>query len=136
MTDITATMVSAGVFPSDMVVPGQTWPFDPRGGPVVIYVAPNSPGADNTECEVAYYSGAVQNDGVNGGLLLEDTSNAIPCVKLLSEATGPSQDSGPVYVFDYQDGWQAAADGGVAATNFANCAGQVAWTFKLNGVAN
>jgi prepilin-type N-terminal cleavage/methylation domain-containing protein len=117
MTDITAMMVNAGVFPADMINNNGT-SFNPWGGSVIINVIPNSPGANLSQFEVLYYPPAGGN---------------IPCANLLTKTTGPGQDSGLQYVYDSFDGWQSAAGGTLGLTNFTKCSGAVAWTFNLKG---
>ena len=117
MTDITAGFMNAGVFPAEMIQPGQTYPLNPWGGRVVIYVIPNSPGADNTQFEIAYFN-----------------SLNFQCSALLSQTSGSGQDSGLLYVYDGTNGWQSAISGNLDVTNFSNCSPVVvAWTFSLKG---
>ena len=117
MTDITAGMVNAGVFPPEMIVPGQAYPSNPWGGRVVIYVIPNSPNADNTQFEIAYIN-----------------SLNFQCSALLTQITGSGQDSGLLYVYDGNNGWQSAIGGNLDVTNFSNCSPiTIAWTFTLKG---
>lgn len=113
MNDVTAAMVSAGVFPSNMIVSGHANPLNPEGGDTLVFITPNSPGATNTQFE----------------LLFNTTPQT--CSNLLAFVAGAANDLGIAYVYDDVHGWQDPTTNSLDVTSFTGCT-QSAFTFKLH----
>ncbi len=125
VADQTAQFMTAGVFPNEMMPPGTPYPLNPWGGYVAIFIKPNSPQADNTQFEIAFYP-----DNVIG----DSTNPTIPCGNLLTKTVGPNEDTGLVSVYDSAHNWRSPANAAnvyLDSPDFVGCTGYVAWTFRL-----
>ena len=106
-TDITAAMITAGVVPGDMIMPGKTYPQSPWNGDVKIFACAGAPGTDSTYMQIEFWPMPMASKN---------------CSELLSNATGPGQDSGLAYVWFGNGIWTPSpADTSLDVTTFAAC---------------
>jgi len=111
--DITCDVIPAGVFPSDMVLPGPcvpldlaTYPRDPWGGAVRILSSSSAPDGPNTgEFELFY--------AAIGGSMTQGA-----CITILAFLGGLQGIGGPTYLFDDNSGWQKVAGANLTVSNF------------------
>lgn len=114
-TDITGPMVTAGVFPADMIVAGKTYPQSPWLTDVRVYSCSDASTGDNSLFQIEYMP----------------TMNINQCSPLLARTVGPSQDPNLQYVSGVAGTWLSTS-GGTAydVTSFAGCT-LAAFTFRL-----
>ena len=129
LSDQTARLVRARIFPQDMIVPGQPYPQGPWGG-VVIQFNSNAPDADQARTyQVSFH------DVVNpAAVTINSTTRTVPCEQLMTAASRSARALGLQQVYNFGaepngDGWMAADN--LSPDDIADCRGPVFFLFSF-----
>ena len=114
-TNITAALVSAGVFPADMINPATNLPINPWGTSVNVYASTSAPDSSGTQFEVQFVPIPQK-----------------PMCTLLGMLAVGYDAEGLTYLND-DNSWHSTAGGTLDVTSFACTLGNFSTSFKLKG---
>lgn len=127
-TDITCSMVDAGVFPADMMVVStctagtlSSYPRSPWGSAVQVFSSTSAPDAGVGQFEIQFTA----------------TPKAMPkssCIGLLVRLSGVSRNYGLTYLYSGGTGWVNVSNGVATVSSFGACStGVFSSSWKLKG---